>query len=338
MSRGSSSWCMWSCRRRRLVVHRSGGGVADAGHRGAHRLRRPTAAASYRTVAVSVAKFTLQSSTPGTAAIAFSTRAAQDAHDIPPMGRSTRSVGVRPGLRCGAHRRYLLVSEGTIPPLGIFVQHRIIPDREGLTVRGYTLQKDDYGRRLARIEGQVRGLARMIDEDQYCIDVLTQIASVTKALQNVGLGLLDQHLRHCVMEAAGPGVRAPRSSTRRCTPSSGCYGSDGGDPGHGGGGPAGSLVGWPGLGAPAAEVPAGVHGAAGGAALGGAAGVHGAAGGALGANGCGGAPAAAIASQAECCAARDRPHDEDREDRGRRASPPSRSRTPRCGRRSDDAS
>ena len=72
-------------------------------------------------------------------------------------------------------------------------------------MRGYTLHKDDYGRRLARIEGQVRGLARMIDEDQYCIDVLTQIASVTKALQNVGLGLLDEHLRHCVMEAQHQG-------------------------------------------------------------------------------------------------------------------------------------
>ena len=73
------------------------------------------------------------------------------------------------------------------------------------TMRGYTLQKDDYEKRLARIEGQVRGLARMIDEDQYCIDVLTQIASVTKALQNVGLGLLDQHMRHCVMDAADHG-------------------------------------------------------------------------------------------------------------------------------------
>ena len=72
-------------------------------------------------------------------------------------------------------------------------------------MRGYTLQKDDYAKRLARIEGQVRGLARMIDEDQYCIDVLTQIASVTKALQNVGLGLLDQHMRHCVMDAADHG-------------------------------------------------------------------------------------------------------------------------------------
>jgi len=72
-------------------------------------------------------------------------------------------------------------------------------------MRGYTLQKDDYEKRLARIEGQVRGLARMIEEDQYCIDVLTQIASVTKALQGVGLGLIDQHMRHCVMEAADHG-------------------------------------------------------------------------------------------------------------------------------------
>ncbi len=72
-------------------------------------------------------------------------------------------------------------------------------------MRGYTLHLDDYAKRLARIEGQVRGVARMIDEDQYCIDVLTQIASVTKALQSVGLGLLDEHLRHCVLHAAEQG-------------------------------------------------------------------------------------------------------------------------------------
>jgi DNA-binding FrmR family transcriptional regulator len=72
-------------------------------------------------------------------------------------------------------------------------------------VRGYSMHKDDYRKRLARIEGQVRGLARMIDEDQYCIDVLTQIASVTRALQGVGLGLLDEHLNHCVLEAAERG-------------------------------------------------------------------------------------------------------------------------------------
>ena len=66
------------------------------------------------------------------------------------------------------------------------------------------MNKDDYLKRLRRIEGQVRGLQRMIDEDEYCIDVLTQIASVTRALQSVGLGLLDGHLRHCVRDATGP--------------------------------------------------------------------------------------------------------------------------------------
>ena len=70
-------------------------------------------------------------------------------------------------------------------------------------VHGYTMNKDDYRRRLRRIEGQVRGLQRMIDEDTYCIDVLTQIASVNAALKKVALGLVDQHLRHCVLDAAG---------------------------------------------------------------------------------------------------------------------------------------
>jgi CsoR family transcriptional regulator, copper-sensing transcriptional repressor len=70
-------------------------------------------------------------------------------------------------------------------------------------MRGYTMNRDDFLNRLRRIEGQVRGLQRMIVEDEYCVDVLTQIASVSKALQGVGLGLLDEHLRHCVREAAG---------------------------------------------------------------------------------------------------------------------------------------
>ncbi len=69
-------------------------------------------------------------------------------------------------------------------------------------MRGYSENRNDHLTRLRRIEGQVRGLQRMIDEDEYCIDVLTQIASVTKALQKVGLGLLDEHVRHCVVEAA----------------------------------------------------------------------------------------------------------------------------------------
>jgi len=69
-------------------------------------------------------------------------------------------------------------------------------------VRGYTMDKADYLKRLKRIEGQVRGLQRLIDEDTYCIDVLTQVSAVTKALQSVAVGLLDQHVRHCVANAA----------------------------------------------------------------------------------------------------------------------------------------
>ena len=72
-------------------------------------------------------------------------------------------------------------------------------------MRGYTISKDDYLKRLRRIEGQVRGLQRMVEEDTYCIDVLTQVSAVTKALQSVAVGLLDEHVRHCVIEAAAQG-------------------------------------------------------------------------------------------------------------------------------------
>jgi DNA-binding FrmR family transcriptional regulator len=68
-------------------------------------------------------------------------------------------------------------------------------------MRGYTLDKDDYLLRLRKIEGQVRGLQRLVEDDTYCIDILTQIASVNAALQKVALGLVDHHLRYCVMDA-----------------------------------------------------------------------------------------------------------------------------------------
>ncbi|MCG5431981.1 metal-sensitive transcriptional regulator [Mycobacterium sp. MYCO198283] len=70
---------------------------------------------------------------------------------------------------------------------------------------GYTARKDDYAKRLRRIEGQVRGIARMIDDDKYCIDVLTQISAVNSALQSVALGLLEEHLGHCVAGAVAAG-------------------------------------------------------------------------------------------------------------------------------------
>jgi len=65
--------------------------------------------------------------------------------------------------------------------------------------------KGDYLKRLRRIEGQARGLQRMVEEEQYCIDILTQVSAMTKALQAVSLSLLDEHLNHCVLEAAKTG-------------------------------------------------------------------------------------------------------------------------------------
>ncbi|MGQ0680101.1 MAG: metal-sensitive transcriptional regulator [Actinomycetota bacterium] len=70
-------------------------------------------------------------------------------------------------------------------------------------VRGYSTTKDDLRERLARVEGQVKGVTRMIDEDRYCIDVLTQISAVQAALDKVALGLLDDHVRHCLVAGEG---------------------------------------------------------------------------------------------------------------------------------------
>ena len=73
------------------------------------------------------------------------------------------------------------------------------------TPRGYTMQRDDYLKRLRRIEGQIRGLQRMVEDDKYCIDILTQVSAATKALQSFSLELLDEHLEHCVVDAARRG-------------------------------------------------------------------------------------------------------------------------------------
>jgi CsoR family transcriptional regulator, copper-sensing transcriptional repressor len=70
---------------------------------------------------------------------------------------------------------------------------------------GYAATKAAHLKRLARIEGQVRGLARMVDEDKYCIDILTQVSAATKALQAVSLALLEEHLAHCVANAVAAG-------------------------------------------------------------------------------------------------------------------------------------
>ena len=78
-------------------------------------------------------------------------------------------------------------------------------DQPQTPARGYAADKDAYQRRLKRIEGQIRGIARMVDDDVYCIDILTQVSAATKALQAVALGLLDDHLGHCVREAVQAG-------------------------------------------------------------------------------------------------------------------------------------
>ena len=78
-------------------------------------------------------------------------------------------------------------------------------------MRGYTQDKDAYLKRLRRVEGQVRGLQRMVEQDVYCIEVLTQVSAVTRALQAVALGLLADHLGHCVttaIEEGGPDAQA----------------------------------------------------------------------------------------------------------------------------------
>src|SRR5690348_17361878 len=77
------------------------------------------------------------------------------------------------------------------------------PPRRPRPARGYASGKEDYLRRLRKIEGQVRGLQRMIEADTWCPDVVTQVASATRALQEVAVGLLSDHLRHCVSNAAG---------------------------------------------------------------------------------------------------------------------------------------
>ena len=79
---------------------------------------------------------------------------------------------------------------------------------DGTTTRGYTASKDQLLKRLSRVEGQVRGVSRMVEEDRYCIDVLTQIGAIQAALDKISLGLLDGHARHCLM-GEGEGPSAP---------------------------------------------------------------------------------------------------------------------------------
>ena len=82
---------------------------------------------------------------------------------------------------------------------------------------GYSADREAYLKRLRRIEGQVRGLHRMVEEDRYCIDILTQVSAATKALHAVALGLLEQHLGHCVAEATAAGGREADDKVREAS-------------------------------------------------------------------------------------------------------------------------
>ncbi|WP_321170582.1 metal-sensitive transcriptional regulator [Streptomyces sp. Je 1-369] len=84
-------------------------------------------------------------------------------------------------------------------------QAQALAQSQAHEVHGYHKQKDEHLKRLRRIEGQIRGLQRMVEEDVYCIDILTQVSASTKALQSFALQLLEEHLRHCVADAAVKG-------------------------------------------------------------------------------------------------------------------------------------
>jgi CsoR family transcriptional regulator, copper-sensing transcriptional repressor len=84
-------------------------------------------------------------------------------------------------------------------------------------VHGYTPNKDEYLKRLRRIEGQVRGLQKMVEDDKYCIDILTQMSAATRALQSVALGLLEDHLAHCVTEAIAEGGDVAAAKVREAS-------------------------------------------------------------------------------------------------------------------------
>lgn len=82
---------------------------------------------------------------------------------------------------------------------------------------GYAGTKEDHLKRLRRIEGQIRGLQRMVEQEDYCIDILTQVSAATKALQSVALGLLDDHMSHCLVEAARAGGAEQEAKVREAS-------------------------------------------------------------------------------------------------------------------------
>lgn len=114
--------------------------------------------------------------------------------------------------------RWLSKAGGSQAVGGMGVQHRLLnfipPGGIVHHVNGYEQNKDDLQKRLRRVEGQVRGIARMVDDDKYCIDILTQVSAATKALETVALSLLGDHLSHCVAEASAEGGQVAADKIR----------------------------------------------------------------------------------------------------------------------------
>jgi DNA-binding FrmR family transcriptional regulator len=92
-----------------------------------------------------------------------------------------------------------------------------VGDNEEVVMPGYTGTRDEYLKRLRRVEGQVRGVQRMVENDTYCIDILTQVSAITKALQAVSLGLMEDHLSHCVVDAARESEEAGQEKIREAS-------------------------------------------------------------------------------------------------------------------------
>ncbi len=130
-------------------------------------------------------------------------------------GLQRPSMGLANHLGESAGYPGLAAGSPGIPLRGILLLR--VTANQGGPMAGYTGTKDDYLKRLRRVEGQVRGIQRMVEEDTYCIDVLTQVSAVTKALQAVSLGLLEDHVGHCVVDAARESDQAAAEKVREAS-------------------------------------------------------------------------------------------------------------------------
>jgi CsoR family transcriptional regulator, copper-sensing transcriptional repressor len=124
---------------------------------------------------------------------------------VHPQAVEKRMQQLRIFDRTSSHALRCVVDLTLDIPLGGTREIKEGPMPDHASHHGYIANKDDYLKRLRRIEGQARGLQKMIEEEQYCIDILTQVSAMTRALQSVALGLLGEHLSHCVVRAVAEG-------------------------------------------------------------------------------------------------------------------------------------